>query len=139
MKYKVQYLLYTLDGAFQNNVMIPISYLKSFIWVTLCLCLVLPISLCAKPLSYLYINASEGNASGGHTALRFNKETYHFQHFDSGIIRIIRHTSTDFDYQYRYLENRTLFTTTIELEELHYEQLRNHFNLRFLLQNNKML
>lgn len=114
--------------------MIPISYLKSFIWVTLCLCLVLPISLCAKPLSYLYINASEGNASGGHTALRFNKETYHFQHFDSGIIRIIRHTSTDFDYQYRYLENRTLFTTTIELEELHYEQLRNHFNLRFLLQ-----
>ncbi|NOQ17346.1 MAG: hypothetical protein GQ581_09820 [Methyloprofundus sp.] len=111
-----------------------ILYLKIFIRVTLYLCLVLPISLCAKPLNYLYINASEGNASGGHTALRFDKETYHFQHFDSGIIRIIRHASADFDYQYRYLENRTLYKTTIELDEPHYEQLRNHFNLRFLLQ-----
>jgi hypothetical protein len=114
--------------------MMTISFLKSFIRVILCLYLALPINLFAKQLSYLYINASEGNASGGHTALRFDQETYHFQHFDSGIIRIIRHASADFDYQYRYLENRTLYKTKIELDEPHYEQLRNHFNLRFLVQ-----
>ena len=88
----------------------------------------------AEPLTYLYINASEGNASGGHTALRFGTETFHFQHINGGMIRLIKHASADFDHQYRYIENRTLYTTSIDLSSPHYKQLRNYFNLHFLIQ-----
>lgn len=91
-------------------------------------------SLAAKTLKYLYIDASEGNASGGHTALRFDKETFHFQHYDGGVIRLVKHLSTDFDYQYRYLENRNFHQANIKLSEQHYESLHEHFNLRFLQQ-----
>lgn len=98
-----------------------------------CCFLYLP-SLNASPLHYLYINAREGSASGGHTALRFDNETFHFQHYDGGIIRLVRHASLDFDFQYRYLDNRTVHQATIELNNEHYLQLRRHFNVLFLQQ-----
>jgi hypothetical protein len=91
-------------------------------------------NLYAQSVNYLYINASEGTASGGHTALRFGKETYHFQRFPGGIIRLVKQASPGFDFQYRYLENRTLYQSNIELEPKQYAQLRDHFNRRFLLQ-----
>ncbi len=91
-------------------------------------------NLYAQAVNYLYINASEGTASGGHTALRFGKETYHFQRFPNGIIRLVKQVSRDFDFQYRYLENRTLYQTRIELNTEQYKQLRDHFNLHFLRQ-----
>ncbi|NOQ14725.1 MAG: hypothetical protein GQ583_09670, partial [Methyloprofundus sp.] len=97
-------------------------------------CLLFLPNLNAKPLEYLYINAREGSASGGHTALRFNNETFHFQHYDGGIIRLIRHDSVDFDFQYRYTDNRTLYQATVDLDDVHYEQLRDYFNLLYLQQ-----
>ena len=92
----------------------------------------LPLS--AKTLEYLYINASEGSASGGHVALRFEKETFHFQHYDGGIIRLVKHLNLDFDYQYRYLENRRFYLATIELSDATYSQLNNYFTWMFFQQ-----
>ena len=89
--------------------------------------------LTAKPLHYLYINAREGLASGGHTALRFNDVTFHFQHYDGGIIRLVKQASVDFDFHYRYLDNRTIHQATADLNDDHYKQLRHYFN-RHLLQ-----
>jgi len=88
----------------------------------------------AKAFNYIYIAASEGNASGGHTALRFDNEIYHFQYNDGGIIRLVKDSSTDFDFQYRFLENRSFHQATLDLNERDYDQLHNHFNLRFLQQ-----
>jgi len=88
----------------------------------------------AKAFDYIYITASEGNASGGHTALRFDNETYHFQYYAGGIIRLVKDSSTDFDFQYRFLENRTFYQATLDLNERDYAQLHDHFNLRFLQQ-----
>ena len=34
----------------------------------------------AAHFNYLYIEASEGNSSGGHTAIQFDDEIYHYQH-----------------------------------------------------------
>ncbi|WP_428353269.1 hypothetical protein [Methyloprofundus sp.] len=96
-------------------------------------CFHLPL-LNAQVLDYIYITASEGNASGGHTALRFDNETYHFQHYDGGIIRLVKDPSNDFDFQYRYLENRTFHQASLDLNEQDYAQLHNHFSLRFLQQ-----
>jgi len=93
-----------------------------------------PLSLSAKTLEYLYINASEGSASGGHVALRFDNETFHFQHYDGGIIRIVKDLNSDFDYQYRYLENRRFYIANIELKEATYQQLYDHFIYLFFQQ-----
>ncbi|WP_221896114.1 DUF4105 domain-containing protein [Bathymodiolus japonicus methanotrophic gill symbiont] len=90
-------------------------------------------TLTAKPLHYLYINAREGLASGGHTALRFDDVTFHFQHYNGGIIRLVKQASIDFNFHYRYLDNRTIHQATVELNDDHYKQLRHYFN-RHLLQ-----
>lgn len=92
----------------------------------------LPLS--AKTLEYLYINASEGTASGGHVALRFDKETFHFQHYDGGIIRLVKSLNLDFDYQYRYLENRSFYLAHIELTDKSYSQLHEYFISQFFQQ-----
>ncbi len=97
-------------------------------------CLLLSPPVPAKPLHYLYINAREGSASGGHTAISFNNETFHFQHYDGGTIRLVKQISDDFDFHYRYLENRTINQATIELDDAHYDQLRKFFNLSLILQ-----
>lgn len=93
----------------------------------------------ASTLEYLYINASEGNASGGHTALRFDQETFHFQHYPGSIIRLVKDPNIDFDYQYRYLENRTFYQATIDLPEKQFHNLYQKFNLQFLLQKQQNL
>lgn len=93
-----------------------------------------PLPLSAKALEYLYINASEGSASGGHVALRFEKETFHFQHYDGGLIRLVKHLNLDFDYQYRYLENRQFYLAPIELSDATYSQLNNYLTGMFFQQ-----
>jgi len=88
----------------------------------------------SESLVYIYINASEGTASGGHSALKFGKYIFHFQHFPDNIIRLVKHNSTDFEYQYRYLDNRSLFQATIELDKSTYNSLYDHFNQQYLIQ-----
>jgi len=88
----------------------------------------------SESLVYIYINASEGTASGGHSALKFGKHIFHFQHFPGNIIRLVKHNSADFEYQYRYLDNRSLFQATIELDKPTYNSLYDHFNQQYLIQ-----
>ena len=66
---------------------------------------------------YLQVAANEGDSSGGHTALRFDKETFHFQHETSGIIRIHRLDSKTFDHMYAVLGNRAIQESWIEVSE----------------------
>lgn len=86
----------------------------------------------AKVLKYLYINASEGQSSGGHIALRFTSDTFHFQHFQSGIIRLVKQGNTAFDEQYRLLENRTIYQTVIPISRESYLQLWQQLNQQLL-------
>jgi hypothetical protein len=44
----------------------------------------------ARFIDYVYVEANEGDSSGGHTAIRFDRETFHFQHEEPGIIRVRR-------------------------------------------------
>ena len=125
---------YKSDSGIIEFSLLSKRQLISRILLSTIFCLLFLSPLCAKPLRYLYINAREGSASGGHTALRFDNETYHYQHYDGGMIRLVRQASTDFDFQYRYLDNRTLHQATVDLNDEHYTQLRKHFNLRLLQQ-----
>ncbi|MDD5461075.1 MAG: hypothetical protein PHG00_05525 [Methylococcales bacterium] len=84
---------------------------------------------------YLYVEASEGNSSGGHSALQFGDEVYHYQHHDSGLIRLLRQDKQPFHFLYRFLQNRRIHLSHIEVSEETFNKLREHFKMQFLAQD----
>jgi hypothetical protein len=91
-------------------------------------------ALAAAPrvVDYLYIEANEGGSSGGHSAIRFGDETYHFQHERPGLLRLRRDDWQHFRYAYGVLENRTLHVSRIVVSDAGYARLRQAFNARYL-------
>jgi hypothetical protein len=83
---------------------------------------------------YLYIEASEGNSSGGHAAIQFDDEIYHYQHVDSGLIRLFRQEKDGFHFLYRYLQNRPIHESRIEVSEDTFDLLKDQFKEQFLTQ-----
>ena len=102
----------------------------ALICITLC-----PYAVLAASFEYLYIEASEGNSSGGHSAIEFNDEVYHFQHHDSGLIRLLRQDKQEFHFQYRFLQNRRIHSSHIDVSDETFTRLRDYFKLQFLAQS----
>ncbi len=94
----------------------------------------LPSAAAAASFNYLYIEASEGNSSGGHTAIQFGDEIYHYQHVDSGLIRLFRQEKNGFHFLYRYLQNRPMHLSRIEVSEDTLDLLKDQFKWQFLTQ-----
>ncbi len=84
-------------------------------------------------VDYLYVHASEGGSSGGHAAIRFGDETFHFQH-DDGLLRARREDSQRFQYAYRTLQNRTIELTRVRVSLETRTLLRDTFARRQLVQ-----
>jgi len=80
-----------------------------------------------RSIEYLYVEANEGDSSGGHTAIRFENQTFHFQNNPTGIIRIRRLDSADFDHIYAMLGNRTIRESSIAVSDETYTSLRDGF------------
>jgi len=96
--------------------------------------------LCSAPVSaasfeYLYVEANEGNSSGGHSAIQFGDEIYHYQHHDSGLIRLLRQDKPEFYFLYRFLQNRRIHLSHIEVSDETFNMLKEHFKLQFLAQD----
>ena len=108
--------------------------LKSF-FMGLVFIVLTPSSVFAASFEYLYVEASEGNSSGGHSAIEFGDEVYHFQHHDSGLIRLLRQDKSDFHFQYRFLQNRRIHLSHIEVSEETFNRLRGYFKWQFLAQD----
>ncbi len=85
-------------------------------------------------LDYLYTVAAEGNASGGHVAVRFDGIVYHFQHVDGGLIRLERDRIDNFQYHYRFLENRDLEAWRLGVDAATFFRLRDRFENRYQIQ-----
>lgn len=89
----------------------------------------------ARSLEYLYVEANEGDSSGGHAALRFGRETFHFQYESPGIIRIQRLDSTTFNHIYTRLGNRPIHESSIAVSEETYGILRETLQELLLIQD----
>ncbi len=89
----------------------------------------------AASFGYLYIESSEGNSSGGHSAIQFGDEIYHYQHHDSGLIRLLRQDKQEFHFLYRFLQNRRIHLSHIEVSEETFNRLKEYFKLQFLAQD----
>lgn len=88
----------------------------------------------AAVVEYLYINASEGTASGGHAALKLGEEVFHFQHVPPGLLRISRDGFAPFREQYGGRENRTIRLHRVEVSDATFARLREHFNRVLLIE-----
>ena len=87
-------------------------------------------SASADTFKFLYIEANEGTASGGHTALQFDDEVYHYQYSD-GLTRLAKEDSADFRFDYRYLQNRTIHIADIEVSAQTLDLLQDHFKRQY--------
>lgn len=92
----------------------------------------------ARHFEFLYIDANEGSASGGHAAIRFDDEVFHFQHIESGLLRLHRDDFAAFRFAYGYQENRTIRGHRIEVSDDFFRSLRDAFNRRLLIQNQQL-
>jgi hypothetical protein len=84
----------------------------------------------ASTFQYIYIEANEGSSSGGHVAIQFEDEVFHYQ-YTGGMTRLIRDEADSFQFDYRYLQNRTLHVADVEVTESTFNRLHTHFKQQF--------
>jgi hypothetical protein len=85
-------------------------------------------------LRFLYVNASEHGASGGHTAVAVGDDVYHYQHHADGIFRLVREAWPSFRRRYNDFENRTLRIARIDVDAADRERVRARFAREHLIQ-----
>jgi len=88
----------------------------------------------ADTFQYLYIEANEGSSSGGHVAVQFGDEVFHYQ-FKDGLIRLFKQDAEGFRFDYRILQNRTLHIADVDVSAATFSLLQDQFKLLFWQQD----
>lgn len=88
-------------------------------------------------VDFLYVDANEGSASGGHVALRIGDRTYHFGYHEPGHLRLDRDASARFEHVYGTLENRNLKVLRIDVTPETRDRVRGAFNERYLIERSE--
>jgi hypothetical protein len=88
----------------------------------------------ARYIDYLHVEANEGGSSGGHVAVRFGVDVFHFQQHDGGFIRMVRDDAEIFHFRYAMLGNRPIHETRIAVSDDTFTLLRATFSERLLIQ-----
>lgn len=92
-----------------------------------CVCLGRPPALAARSFEYLHIEANAGASSGGHAAICFGDDCFHFQHADGGLVRPAKDPAARLDHAYRALGNRTIHAQRVEVDDETYARLVDAF------------
>ncbi len=90
-----------------------------------------------RNVDYLMIRGNEGGSAGGHAAIRFGAETFHFEHAD-GLLRLGRDDSERFQYVYRTLQNRDIELSRVPVAPETYALLHDAFERRALVQERQL-
>ncbi|MCK5191006.1 MAG: hypothetical protein KAR12_13220, partial [Methylococcales bacterium] len=85
-------------------------------------------------INYIYVESNEGNSSGGHAALQFDSDIFHYQYSEPGIIRLEKQNAEHFEFDYRFAANRSLHTSQIDVTEESYTLLRDYFSFQYQTQ-----
>lgn len=92
-------------------------------------------SSAATHIQFVYLNASEDGAGGGHAALKMDDEVFHFEHVPPGLLKIKRDDFAHFRDQYLARENRTMEMHHVAVSEETKILLREHFNRVLLIED----
>ena len=96
---------------------------------------VLPKSANAQTFDFLYIEANEGNASGGHAAIKLGDRVFHFQHVEPGFLRLYRSDYSAFRFAYGDQQNRKIRGHRITISEDFFQALLDTFQRRWAEEN----
>lgn len=91
----------------------------------------------AAVLRMIYIEAGEGNSSGGHFAVQLGDSAYHYQD-DNGLIRLFKSDAEVFQADYRYRQNRSLNVADIGISDETFEILQSYFKEHYFLQKQQL-
>jgi len=80
-----------------------------------------------RTFEYLYVDANEGGSSGGHVAIRFGDEVYHYQNEKPGVLRLYREGDQSFFQLYSALQNRNIRGVRVAVSDETYGILRDGF------------
>lgn len=107
---------------------------RAFSAAVLATLLVAGASARAARFEYLYVESNVGGSSGGHAAVRFGDRVFHYQNANDGSLRLLRERFDAFRYAYTVLENRSVHVGRVDVSDASYEQIHDHFNRRFLIE-----
>jgi hypothetical protein len=83
---------------------------------------------------FLYIEGNVGGASGGHVAVRFGDEVFHYQNAEGAQLRLVREDFEFFRHTYSVLQNRTIHLSRLDVADETYDRLSERFHARHLIE-----
>ncbi len=86
----------------------------------------------------MYINANEGQSSGGHSGLRIGSNFYHFQYYNDNIFHLVREKWTEFLYIYNSSDNRKVQSIELSLTKDAIEKISSFWNEFYLIQKKQL-
>lgn len=81
-------------------------------------------------ISYIYVDANEDGAGGGHTGLRIGDVVFHFQRSLDGFFMLDRSPWDGFRYSYSRIENRNITETHLKISDDQKQQLMNQLTTK---------
>src|SRR5262245_35008055 len=91
----------------------------------------------APRLEYVYADANEGGASGGHAALRFGDQVFHFEYV-SPLVQMRRDAFDALRFRYTILDNRSLSLHRLAVTPETYQHLLDAFTQRYFDQEHRL-
>jgi hypothetical protein len=91
----------------------------------------------ANSFEFLYINASEGNSSGGHVAIQLGDAVYDYQ-YKNAHIRLFKHDANAFRVNYQLRQNRSIRSADIKISDVTYEQVSHYFKNQYFQQSQQL-
>jgi hypothetical protein len=91
----------------------------------------------APRLEYIYADANEGGASGGHAGLRFGDQVFHFEYV-SPLVQMRRDAFDALRFRYTILDNRSLSLHRLAVTPETYQHLLDAFTERYFDQEHRL-
>ena len=90
-------------------------------------------------LDFLYIDASAGDASGGHTGVRLGETVFHYEYYSGGLIVLAKDPWDVFLHQYNDLQSRSVTLTRVAVSQEAYDRIRSHLFGCYVYQRRRLL
>ncbi len=92
----------------------------------------------ATSFDILAVEANEGDSSGGHLAIRFDDQVFHYQHYGPGLLQLRRDRWDDFRYRYSDLGNRGIRIVEVASDDDEVDELRDRLASELFAQRRQL-